>query len=202
VVKFLCTLAALAGCTPPPTVQSAQRHTAPLNAAEVDASTYLADTGVGTGTAWVVSPGYLMTAGHVCAMSLNTGAIWLKNPAGEVIRAEPRVFEVSRGPGADLCVLVTEGPTAPPLPLAGREPPVGAPDSMVGYPLGEHSVVTGQYLGHDQSSDPTDHGNSGSPMFSPTGVYGLCVQLHEDGSPGCSGTGVAEIRRLLQRTGV
>lgn len=169
---------------------------APATPRLTDDSTYEAATEDMQGTAWAVAPGYLVTAGHLCVSAMPGDVVWVRSSGAWFMPAHVVAFEQSTGPEADACVLRTDGPTAAPLVLA-PEPPAGTADWIAGYPLGVHTVSRGHYDGHGLTSADADHGSSGGPVSDAAGVYMIVIQLRPDGKPGCAGTPIREVRRLL-----
>lgn len=131
-----------------------------------------------SGTAWAVDEHNYITAGHVCEWGdqdvvLVSGA--RRIPVSRVTWS----FEMKSG-GADICLLHSNYPLATGLVLATEMPKAGTGVCYVGYPRGEFVKLCGHYIGNNETDFPTDHGASGSPVFSQDGVFGVLVSLRPE----------------------
>jgi hypothetical protein len=169
-------------------------------------STYEVVGGYFQGTAWVVDPTHLMTAGHVCvSFELAGQPVFAVSNTRRFVPVTVGAFEMSDGPEADLCLLSTSAGLAPPLPLAAYMPITGDSVGFVGYPDGKLDHETGIFRYPDVSTAACDHGASGSAEYDAAGVWGVLVQsLSEDptGASGCRSTTLSEIRAFLAAGGV
>jgi hypothetical protein len=153
------------------------------------------------GTAWVASPGVLVTAGHMCQMAALAGhSLVLKSEAGRYMPAHWIIWELSSGPEADACIIRADGPVGPPLVLARSPPIIGTPDFYVGYPNMVYSVGRGIVAGPADSTAPADHGASGSAVSTDEGVYMVITQAGPGGH--VLGTPIKEVRALLDGAGI
>lgn len=189
--KFLAFILALAACTFPTGRRQADESTFKLTAKDI-----------ATGTAWVVAPHTLMTAGHMCEMPGPDATYFATDWNGRSVLAHPFLWEMSDSELADLCLLHTAAPLGRPLHLADDMPDVGTPVHYIGYPLGIYTASDGVYEGANASSAPCDHGASGSGMYSDEGVFGVLVQLRQDLKPGCLSVPIDEVRKFLTEAGV
>lgn len=148
----------------------------------------------GAASGFVVNPGQVITAGHVCfdhlssqfqagmfeMMNLNNAG-QLKGKVSAIMRAVDHSGEkhsveiVTMGAITDVCLLNVEGLTLPPVKMADKLPERGervyniAAPRGVFYP-GMALVFDGFYSGLDTDGDawftiPTAEGSSGSPIF-------------------------------------
>jgi len=175
-------------------------QTYPVTPSIEDDSTFSVWLPVGQGTAWVVAPGWLMTAGHVCIAQTDGNQVILRSSAGRILVGHWLEAELSDGPGADACLIHTEAELPPPLVLMRHAPAKGTHDFIVGYPRGAHARTFGEYLGGDESSSPIQPGSSGSAVATAEGVYMMATHIHNDGTT--AGTPVTELIRFLDNAGV
>lgn len=126
-----------------------------------------------SGTAWAVDPYNFVTAGHVCEWGDQEVVLVHGARRIPVVRVAWN-FEMQPC-GADVCLLHSDYPLATGLVLAKEMPKAGTAVCYVGYPQGEYTEACGHYLGDNQTDFPTDHGASGSPVFSQDGVFGVLV---------------------------
>jgi hypothetical protein len=162
----------------------------------------LAD-GVGTGTGFAIGDHTALTAGHMCAIAAGSKdtTMWLEH-GNAFILAHVVAWELTPDPSADLCVLHTDAQLGPPMILAATDPPTFAQDTIVGYPHGEYAETHGTYVGEGLTTAHSDHGSSGSPAWTPHGVYGVVVQGWADGSLRAAVCPLKEIKRFLDELGV
>lgn len=178
----------------------------PVTPTVVDGETFQAIADEGTGTAFAIGHHTALTAGHVCYMEAIDGhdQLWLRTGGAipMAIRARVIAWEMTPGSEGDLCVLHTDADLGPGLILADHEPRIGAPDTIIGYPRGHYSSTTGVYAGNGRTTNYSDHGSSGAPVFTQRGVYGVVTQGWPDGTLHAEVTGVTEIKRFLDELGV
>jgi hypothetical protein len=125
--KFLAFILALAACT---------FSAVPTGRRQADESTFkLTAKDIATGTAWVVAPHTLMTAGHMCEMPGPDATYFATDWNGRSVLAHPFLWEMSDSELADLCLLHTAAPLGRPLHQADDMPDVGTPVHYIGYPL-------------------------------------------------------------------
>jgi hypothetical protein len=185
-MKFICLVLALAACG------NISRPDKPTDAVSMEdlavASTYmLLSPGGSQCTAWSVNDHYLVSAGHCCD---EPGEYTLVNEDLKVAKATVVAAEdmvPNEGAPVDVCVLKTTTNVGPGLPLAPAMPTPGTRMGYVGYPLGEYTIATGEYVGdidgpyadwdNFASTAPCDHGASGSGLYTEAGAYGVLVRL-------------------------
>lgn len=169
----------------------------------------------GQGTAWAVDAHHLLTAGHVCESISNAFVV-----VGDFRRfhAHAILWEQDEAGQHDLCVLETTATMDSHLIVADRMPRVKERVGYVGFPLGEYSESSGQYIGDldgpdkhlndDVFSAVCDHGASGSAVFHDGGVWGVLVRLRtdggfvHDGTDGCVAIPLPAIKKILHDAGV
>jgi len=188
--------------------------TTPEPAVDLQGSIYKVFTPDGSqGTAWVVAPHYLVTAGHVC--DGEDGIFLLEQEDGLKLSAKRVVWSLSKDSDEevplDACLMYSEFTLGKPLPLAAEMPAIDTPVEYVGYPQGflyhGHGVYAGDVDGPAQnwndyfSTTPCDHGASGSAMYSEDGVYGILVRLYYDGEgikPGVFGCVASPLSQIIE----
>jgi hypothetical protein len=170
-MRWLALLALLCGC---------YVYSYPVTKEVVSGSIYEVKTGDIQGTTFVVAPGYLMTAGHMCKWGAADGAAYSLGGMGiEVHRV------IWSYPDPDLCIYsASPNVTARPLVIAAHPPKIGEAMETQGWPNGTPAISTGVVDGEDTVTAPTDHGASGSPVYTKHGVFGVLVSLRDDEKPG------------------
>jgi len=168
-------------------------------------SIYRVESQTAGGTAFVISHGLLLTAGHLCVHAAeNFESIYLEDG----LRLAPTKvlgMEMSEGPEQDLCVLSTDVETGAPLEFSSSLPWKYESTLVIGYPHGDYAETRGVWTGGGRNTAPCDHGNSGSPILTMDGVVGVLVQAPSDdptGKTGCLSTELPEIRAFLHWTKV
>jgi hypothetical protein len=127
-----------------------------------------------TGTGWMVQPGYMMTAGHVCDGADEVKAISRWNAEYPV-----KVIKFTRTP--DLCLLDAKDVPGAGLDDFVRVPEysseiwyLGAPNGLYGD--GTAPFAKGFYIGGKRMMIAGYPGASGSPVFTKDGVVGILVR--------------------------
>ncbi len=174
----------------------------PITFRVADKSTYLAMVKGGTGTAWVVSNGYWMTAGHVCdvADGADIRLVPDDGPVAEIISARPVVMETSFDFKHDLCLLAGLTPV-PPLILSKQPAVAGTKVYMVGFPHGMRGTSEGIMLDERSAKMSVQPGFSGAAVTTPEGVVGVLVASRYSDNAAVI-IPVQEIRRILDEAGV
>jgi hypothetical protein len=178
----------------------------PLSPVKVEPSIYKVLSNEAQGTAWVVAPHYLITAGHMCTHGDSFSVV---RGNGWTYPVEPVLWSMSLDASGDVCIMHSDLTLDRPLILAKGPPAVGAKDHYVGYPHGTLGRFDGTYMADGGSSAWCGPGASGSPVFTEVGVYGVLVQGRpggdEDGyggHAGCQSTPVSYLLPLLNEVGV
>lgn len=161
---------------------------APMTPEGAAASTFMVDSDVGKGTAWVVSSSkdmtYLVTAGHVCDMRLTALAYGL-SPDFRLVAQDGKQYPATflhRDPIADLCLVTAPGYLGPALRVAAADAEYGTPVAYVGAPQGYFGegvapFYRGYAVGAGYMAIATAPGASGSAIFSSSGVVGVLVTV-------------------------
>lgn len=171
----------------------------PVTPEVAENSTYRLSTPEVTGTAWVVAPHFVVTAGHLC----DKDGPYVLEQDGWSTTAERVIWTTSIGPARDACIMYSPKELARPLVLAKGEPAIGTPSGYVGYPYGEYGAHQGVYEGNGASSAWCAPGASGSAQFTAYGVWGVLVDLKPissdlfSGDKGCLHTPIKEVKDML-----
>jgi len=142
-------------------------------------------TGSGTGSAFYIADGLLLTNHHVISGHTRVKIRFFggREIDGDVVNSNAK---------RDIALLRTEKVGLPGLPLQLDKPEITSPTFVIGSPLGEKnegSISTGIVSGfRDNEAGPMiqsdvgiTHGNSGGPMFDAKGnVTGVAVQSLRD----------------------
>jgi hypothetical protein len=149
---------------------------------------------VSGGTAWIVrndtDGSYLVTAGHVCDESEVEEGVEQGYSLTAVSGTEYPVAVERKHSTYDLCLVRTPEVVGPTLPLADAMPVYDTPVAAVGAPLGVFGcwggssvdqcgmapISRGFYAGGTLVSMPMVGGNSGSAVFTSSGVIGVLVE--------------------------
>ncbi len=168
---------------------SCYRSRYPLLPTNVQPGVYKIAYPGGSGTAWVVSKHYAITAGHVCEQFESTYVL-----LGTVERYPVERVAWEYGTGErDLCLLYSRADLGSGLIVADKMPRKGEAVSYIGYPRGEYIEADGVFLGDIDGdreynnaafSAPCAPGASGSPVYTTGGVWGVLVRVRTDGTSG------------------
>lgn len=168
-MKTLILLAALSGC------YNARFPVTPDIATQ---GTYQVVSSQLSGTAWAVDEHNFITAGHVCEWG-DQEVVLVSGARRIPVERVTWSFEMKTG-GADICLLHSNYPLATGLVLATEMPAVGTDVCYVGFPREVFVQRCGHYIGNSETDISTDHGASGSPVFSKDGVFGVLVSLRPE----------------------
>jgi hypothetical protein len=127
-------------------------------------------------------------------------------------RAKSVLWEYSDTYGkADMCILYTSTTLPDPLVIADRMPAINDLVEWTGYPQGHYGHSKGKYVGDLDGKEgsanddvvlaPSDHGASGSAVFTARGVVGVLVRARTDGGfvhPGEDGFVMVPLPELIQ----
>lgn len=139
--------------------------------------------GMWSGTGWIVKPGYMMTAGHVCHVDgpdAHLTKFRAYNRWGQSYPVKPIKISFSDS-SPDLCLM--EAKNVPGDGLDDIAPPpkywdklwyVGAPHGVWGE--GTAPAAEGHYIGGDRMMIAGYPGASGSPVFTKDGIVGILVR--------------------------
>jgi hypothetical protein len=160
----------------------------PVTPDVAETATYRLAAGDYLGTAWAVNEHTLITAGHMCEIP---GESYVAtSTSGRSFRVHSTAWEQGGQGIYDMCALHSEAPLNNWLVIADRLPKLGEQVWYNGFPDGVYVRETGVYIGDTDGKNahfndyvataPSDHGASGSALFTKRGVWGILVRIRTD----------------------